>query len=243
MAKFLNAAGTGAAFIDLIKNSNQYLFIISPYIKITTQNKNYLQGISSRNIDIKLIYRSDSKLDSEDEKFLRENNRIQLFTCDNLHAKCYLNEHSGIISSLNLYDHSQANNWEMGVLFNKKEDADLYYNAYNELTLIVNASKKRSIMSTPKQSQKAVFIPEKKGLMDKILDATIGPQVGYCIRCRKEIEFNPNRPLCSNCYMIWNKHANPSYKEKFCHHCGKEYQSSYEKPICYACFKSDFKYI
>lgn len=74
MAKFLNAAGTGAAFIDLIKNSNQFLFIISPYIKITTQNKNYLQGISGRNIQIKLIYRSDSKLDSEDEKFFKENN-------------------------------------------------------------------------------------------------------------------------------------------------------------------------
>lgn len=130
----------------------------------------------------------------------------------------------------------------MGVLFNKKEDADLYHNAYNELTLILNASKKRTIISTPKQSQKAVFIPEKKGLMDKILDATIGPQVGYCIRCRKEMEFNPNRPLCSNCYTIWNKHANTLYKEKFCHHCGKEYQTSYEKPICYECFKSDFKY-
>ncbi|MDD1701341.1 MAG: phospholipase D-like domain-containing protein [Methanoregula sp.] len=243
MAKFLNATGTTAAIVDLIKNSKEFLFIISPYIKMTTQNKNYLQVLSSKNIDFFLIFRSDSKLDPEDEKFLIKNRNTQIFTCDNLHAKCYLNEQKGIISSLNFYEHSQANNWEMGVLFDKNEDSILYEDAFNELKFILDSSKSKSVITQSKQPIKSRFIPEKKGLMGKILDATLGPQVGYCIRCGKEMELNPNRPLCSHCYGIWSKHANLSYKEIYCHHCGKERQTSYEKPLCYDCFTEKYQYL
>jgi len=242
MAKFLDATGTSAAIVDLIKNSREYLFIVSPYIKMNNQSKNYLQGLATKNIDLIIIYRSDSKLDPEDEKFLRDNKIIELYTCDNLHAKCYLNENKGVISSLNLYDHSQANNWEMGVLFDKNEDSELYTNAFNELKLILEASKSKSIHPERKRPRKAVFVPEKKGFMGKILDAALGPEGGYCIRCGKDIDLNPNKPLCFHCFPIWNKHANPSYKEKYCHHCGEERQTTYEKPICYECFKSGYKY-
>ena len=44
---------------------------------------------------------------------------VQSVFCKNLHAKCYLNESTCIISSLNLYEFSQVNNNEMGVLIEK----------------------------------------------------------------------------------------------------------------------------
>jgi len=243
MAKFLDASKTNAMIIDIIKNAEEFLFLVSPYIKLTTQYKNYLQGLSSKNLDLFLIYRSDRKLDLDDEKFLLGNRMIKVSSCENLHAKCYFNEQRGIITSLNLYEHSQVNNWEMGVLFDKNDDVSLYESAFNELKLILQASTSKSLPAPIPQTRKARYIPEKKGFFDKLLDATLGPEVGYCIRCGKEQDHDPNRPLCPSCYLSWSKHANPSYKERYCHHCGEQRQTSYEKPICYECFKEDYRYL
>ena len=60
--------------------------------------------------------------------------------CKNLHAKCYLNENRCIITSLNLYEFSQINNNEMGILLSKDEDSDVYRDAYEEAQRIVRIS-------------------------------------------------------------------------------------------------------
>ena len=60
---------------------------------------------------------------------------------------------------------------------------------------------------------------------------------GFCIRCGKEMELNPNKPLCSKCYPIWAKYSDPDYPEKYCHICGKESEQTYAKPVCYTCYK------
>jgi hypothetical protein len=60
--------------------------------------------------------------------------------CKNLHAKCYLNEESCIITSLNLYEFSMVNNNEMGVLINRAQDVELYRDAYDEAQRIIRIS-------------------------------------------------------------------------------------------------------
>lgn len=60
--------------------------------------------------------------------------------CKNLHAKCYLNEDVGIITSMNLYEFSQINNNEMGILFLKKDDLKLYNDSYEEALRIIRIS-------------------------------------------------------------------------------------------------------
>jgi hypothetical protein len=64
---------------------------------------------------------------------------------------------------------------------------------------------------------------------------------GYCIRCGVGIRENPNKPLCSKCYSIWEEYSNRHYPENFCHICGKGSNQSYSKPICYKCYKKYFK--
>ena len=54
---------------------------------------------------------------------MQQLNYVRISFCKNLHAKCYLNEESCIVSSLNLYEFSQVNNNEMGILISKDEDA------------------------------------------------------------------------------------------------------------------------
>ena len=72
--------------------------------------------------------------------WLQELTYIRTSYCKNLHAKCYLNESLCIITSLNLYEFSQVNNNEMGVLIQRSEDTDLYRDAYEEAQRIIRVS-------------------------------------------------------------------------------------------------------
>lgn len=65
---------------------------------------------------------------------------VQVTFCKNVHAKCYLNEQTGIITSLNLYDFSEAKNQEMGVLFDRVTDLGLYEQAAEEAGRIIRIS-------------------------------------------------------------------------------------------------------
>lgn len=154
---------------------------------------------------------------------------------EDLHAKCYVNDKQMIITSLNLYEFSMANNKEMGVLIdiNNESDKALYEDASKEIDYIDSTSQKfkfninHHTTDDPKISQKT----------DKITNITgVG---GHCIRCGTEIKLNPKTPLCKKCYTNWNKYADPTYKEKFCHICGKKFKSSMEKPVCLNCYKEN----
>jgi hypothetical protein len=62
MAKFLDGPGVQSALTGIIKNAEQELCIISPYLKIPIQTKNYLKSVEDKNLPVTLIYRSDYQL-------------------------------------------------------------------------------------------------------------------------------------------------------------------------------------
>lgn len=64
-------------------------------------------------------------------------------------------------------------------------------------------------------------------------------KTGFCIRCKKTINLNPQTPYCYNCFKVWKRFSNAEYKEKFCHICGSENTSTMQKPACYTCFKQN----
>src|SRR5690606_31539842 len=90
-------------------------------------------------IDVRIVY-GKSELQPEEIRWLNELSYIRTSFCKNLHAKCYLNEEICIISSLNLYEFSQVNNNEMGVLIERSDDSDLYRDAYEEAQRIIRIS-------------------------------------------------------------------------------------------------------
>ena len=81
-----------------------------------------------------------SELQPEEINWLKELTYIRTSFCKNLHAKCYLNEEMCIITSLNLYEFSQVNNNEMGVLIQRGDDHELYRDAYDEALRIIRVS-------------------------------------------------------------------------------------------------------
>lgn len=81
-----------------------------------------------------------SELQPNEINWLKGLTYIRTSYCKNLHAKCYLNEEVCIISSLNLYEFSQVNNNEMGVLINRVDDAEVYKDSYEEAQRIIRIS-------------------------------------------------------------------------------------------------------
>jgi hypothetical protein len=81
-----------------------------------------------------------SELQPVEISWLKELTYIRTSFCKNLHAKCYLNEELCIVTSLNLYEFSQVNNNEMGILIRRSEDGDLYRDAYEEAQRIIRIS-------------------------------------------------------------------------------------------------------
>ena len=101
--------------------------------------KELLEDKNRLKIDVRIVY-GKSELQPQEIEWLRGLTYIRTSFCRNLHAKCYMNEEMCIITSLNLYEFSQVNNNEMGILIQRAEDAQLYKDAYEEAQRIIRIS-------------------------------------------------------------------------------------------------------
>ena len=116
-----------------------------------------------------------------------------LFECKDLHAKCYLNENTAIITSMNLYDYSQTHNREVGIKIDKEtpEDKDLYKEVYDEILSIAEASlpfqyEVKKVESEPPTVQKGAYTTN----YSKPKDTATNTTPGFCIHCGTKIEFS-----------------------------------------------------
>lgn len=139
MAKFLNTSATNYFLEELIKNASDRLILISPFLKLNDRVKELLEDKNRLKIDVRIVY-GKNELQPEEINWLKELSFIRTSFCKNLHAKCYLNEETCIITSLNLYEFSQVNNNEMGVALNRAQDPDMYREAYDEAQRIIRIS-------------------------------------------------------------------------------------------------------
>ena len=139
MAKFLNTRGTNFFLEELIKNAKERLILISPYLRLNDRIKELLEDKDRLKIDIRIVY-GKSDLHPDEIKWMQKLDYVRVSFCKNLHAKCYINESECIISSLNLYEFSQVNNNEMGILVRKYEDNEVFKDAYEEAQRIIRIS-------------------------------------------------------------------------------------------------------
>lgn len=115
MAKFLNTEKIVHWIKEIITSAEDELIIIVPYIKTSSRIYDSLYQADQKGVDITLIYREDKLSSSEKNKLLSLQN-LNLLHHPNIHAKCYYNGDLLLICSMNLYDYSEKNNREMGVL-------------------------------------------------------------------------------------------------------------------------------
>lgn len=146
--KILNTSGINFYLENIIENSLSNLYLISPYIKLCERIKELIKEKNKNGTHIHVIY--GKEINTPDLNWLKGLGNMEIKFCPNLHAKCYANENYILISSLNLYEFSQINNYELGIIINKTETPELYNEAHKEIIKIKKASKDIEIKKTEK---------------------------------------------------------------------------------------------
>ena len=139
MAKFVSTVGTVFYIEKVIKEARKSITLITPFLKLNNNLIERLTDAEKQNIELTIIY-GKHELSYNENKILYKFTNIEIFFCQNLHSKCYYNEQLMVISSMNLYEYSEQNNREMGIVIDKDEDAQIYEDTIKEIISIKNSS-------------------------------------------------------------------------------------------------------
>ena len=225
MPRFLNTRKAVSEIEDLIRNAGERLTLISPYLKISNDFKELLKYRNNKDKATTIVF-GKQELSPDELNFLQSLRLVVLRFNENLHAKCYLNDDRIIITSLNLYEFSMANNKEMGIMLEKGNEADekAIDEALKEVEYIISTSQLFDF--SPTMVKKSPSKPVKPG------SVTISA-IGFCIRTGVKIPFNIEKPMSYEAYKIWSQYGDPDYPEKFCHFSGEPSngETSVSKPI------------
>lgn len=122
MAKFVKGNGLNAEIELIFDQAEVQLTIISPFIKLHKRFKDSLNSKTGNpRLEVVLVFgknetNKSKSLSSEDFEFFKQFANVKIYYEPRLHAKYYANQTSAVLSSMNLYEYSQNNNIEFGIV-------------------------------------------------------------------------------------------------------------------------------
>ncbi|OFY85028.1 MAG: hypothetical protein A3F72_04580 [Bacteroidetes bacterium RIFCSPLOWO2_12_FULL_35_15] len=122
MAKFLTGNELNSELEKLFESADEQIILISPYIKLHDRYASTLRTKKDNpKMKIIIVFGKNEEdlsrsMKQEDFNFFKEFPNIEIRYEKRLHAKYYSSESSAILTSMNLYNFSQDNNIEAGVM-------------------------------------------------------------------------------------------------------------------------------
>lgn len=126
MANFIYGTELNLAIEGMISEADEFLWFISPYIKLHDRIKDELKRKKEEHeLQIVIVFgKNEADLSKsvsiEDINFLKEFPNVQICYEKNLHAKYYASEDFSLLTSMNLHQFSQNTNIEAGVVMRPK---------------------------------------------------------------------------------------------------------------------------
>lgn len=110
--KLIKPSEISSKIMSLIEESDQFVILVSPYVKISKWYKllKKIDNLKSRNIPFEFIIRAGEDATANELGSLS----YKYSSIKDLHAKLYLNEKYAIVTSLNLLSSSDINSLEIG---------------------------------------------------------------------------------------------------------------------------------
>ena len=145
MAKYLDTSQISSELMQLLKEAREKIILVTFSLQVNEQIQERLRTKSKLGTlsEITIIY-GNTQLKEKELKWMEDIDDLKVFQKKNLHAKCYINENKAIISSMNLYDYSQAKNIEMGFLIERDEDNEAYEKMMEDINdLKINGDRKK----------------------------------------------------------------------------------------------------
>jgi len=139
VSRFLNTSATNYYLEEMIKRTHERFIAVSPFLKFNERIKELLTDLDRMKIDVRIVY-GKSELAPAEINWLKTLEFVRTSFCQNLHAKCYVNEWGAIVTSMNLYEFSQVNNNEMGIYVQRDEEPALYQEIFDEAQRLIRIS-------------------------------------------------------------------------------------------------------
>ena len=249
MDKILRSHQISTTIIDLIEDSEEYCFIVTPYYKPWPLLMRTLEKARNQGKNIVFIFRADGQSEQclEEMTFLNWELDFDVLLIKNLHTKLYLNEWAVLLTSMNLYNTSKENNYEIGYLIeNSKTSKKFHETVIRQDLLSINPTlylKGRYSRQLIKQRKEEALlkkerIQERQEIYKDNKDNKNKEFTGFCIRCREKIPLSSYYTLCNSCFETWAQFCNWDYPENYCHGCGKSIETNKNQPFCKKCEKT-----
>ncbi len=221
--QFIRSDELNRELLRIVEEETDELFLISPYINLSTRFSNALVQVSKRNTKVTIISRWEKKFKPSDKELFDAlvDRGFDLYLVDRLHAKLYFTKTKGILSSINFLKGSQEHSEEVGIVTDEpamKSEFDRYAKDLIEKSIVHwghDSIATEDILLVPNPSKSKKYTG------------------GYCIRTGEKVPFNLKSPFTKKAFANWNRHKEPEYKEKFCHFSGEESngETTFSRPI------------
>ena len=257
MAKFIEGTSLNNEINRIFREAEEELLLISPYIKLHHRYKKELEAkLDNPKLAVTVVFGKNEgdlskSLNLNDLEFFIGFPNVKICYEPRLHAKYYSNEVTAVLSSMNLYDFSQDQNIEAGVLMEfslfgsntLEQDSNEYFHKVARQSEVVIFEKVPQYESKFGGLQKKYVGSEitvnkleeyfKVRLKEEVKEAPQSATAqsyeaakptqssGFCIRTGVAIPFNPERPMSYEAYKKWAQYEDENYSEKYCHFSGE----------------------
>lgn len=241
MARFLKGNELNAELEKILDSAEQQVLLVSPYIKLHDRYKSSLRALIEKpEVEVVVLFGKNEEdisksIQKEDLEFLMEFPNIQIRYEKRLHAKYYANERKALLTSMNLYDFSQNNNIEAGILMESsfKHDNEMDGNTWNYFNQVIDQSV-LLFHNVPKFDRKA-FIGSKKYVGSEIV---VDKLPKYYKRKSATVESKPieaRKPAANAPKVEYKASKKPT---GYCIRTGKEIPFNPKRPMCDEAYRS-----
>jgi phosphatidylserine/phosphatidylglycerophosphate/cardiolipin synthase-like enzyme len=214
--------------LAIIRDASEYVVIVTPYLDLWGHAQAAVGSAVKKGVKVTVVVRENQDLGKKGTDAVRwlYQNGVDLMSLDNLHAKIYMNEHTLLVSSMNMTAPSTNNSLEIALLVTNEHEQQQLRDYVNSRVIGMATSAREAIANA--NAQQPAGQPEV---------AVSHPGTGVCIRCGRPLYFDPAKPLCDDCYESWARYGDEEYEEHFCLRCGRPAEVTYARPLCLSCYR------
>ena len=247
MASFIKGTELNLALEDLIKNADEFLWFISPYIKLHDRIKDEVKRKKVNDkLRIVIVFGKNENdasksISREDIEFLKELPNVKICYEKNLHAKYYASEDFSLITSMNLHQFSQNTNIEAGIIMQPKNAikqlADIALSnsdAGDEaLEYFEDVIKHAEVVYQKVPEYESILL----GLKKKYVGSTVEVDKLNSFFNASKSDYSNTKPNSFNQYN-YPKQTTRAFTPGFCIRTGIAIPFNPDKPMCYDAWKT-----
>ena len=234
--------------LEVIETATRQIAVVSPYIDRVGHVEQALLKAKAKGVRVVIVTRLDGAViggsGSKEALAWFKENGITVKAVPSLHAKFYMNESQGVITSMNLLRSSWAGSLELGVsVAGSQHDQLIAYLTGHVMRLVSEPKAGPSVGQASKSARTRSLRPVRQGSngggLGQLFKTLFFGNAKYCIRCGKTLssaDAQADKVLCAKDYRSWAQYKNPTFKEKHCTSCGKRAETTFSRPECDDCY-------